>query len=206
MSATTISVMLLTCEGREQFLRRTYEAIDESSLRPDEILEMNGPDDVGLKRQRALELARGDIIVIVDDDDWPAPRRIEKQVRALELAPLSLVGTSNFYVHDLRSDRILYSRTWGGCTCMPASSLAFWREPALVIGFAPGHGSEDRLQDMWRTLYGERVIDLRDPSLFVYRRHTSNVSSDGWVMTSREVPTHVLAKTFTPTELTNAFR
>jgi hypothetical protein len=195
MSATTVSVMLLTCPGREHFLRQAYEAIDNSTIWPDEILEMNGPDDVGVKRQRALELARGDVIVIVDDDDWPHPKRIEKQLRALELAPMSLVGTSNFYVHDLRTDRIVYSRTWGGCTCMPAGSLAFWREPALVIGFTLGHSSEDRLQDQWRTLYGPRVIDMRDPSLFVHRRHGTNVSPDSWVLTERRVPVVELVKT-----------
>ena len=79
---------------------------------------------------------------------------------------------------------------------MPAASLAFWREPALVIGFRPGHSSEQELQDGWRKLYGERVIDMRDPSLFIHRRHGKNVSPDRWVLTSRDVPPAELVKTF----------
>jgi glycosyltransferase involved in cell wall biosynthesis len=192
----SVSAMVLTCPGREHFRAPLFEAIERFTLAPDEIIEMDGPDDVGIKRDRALRLAKGEILVLLDDDDWHHPMRIEKQVRALELAPFSIVGTSNFYVHDLRKNLITYSRTWGGCTCMPAGSLAFWREPALALGFLPGHSSEEQFQAGWRQLYGDRVIDVRDASLFVHRRHGKNVSPDGWVLTDRLVPAAELVKVF----------
>jgi glycosyltransferase involved in cell wall biosynthesis len=61
-------------------------------------VELDGKLVLGEKRNRACELARGEIIVHWDDDDWQAPHRISYQVSQLEHHGGSLCG----------SDRVLY--------------------------------------------------------------------------------------------------
>lgn len=182
MRNPSVGVVVLSTPEREAFLEDVlYGQIPKFSIRPDDVdVDCRTLVDVGTKRQNAIESLRTDIVVFLDDDDWHHPLRLEKQVVALLGSPGGLVGTTKFFVHDLRTSQIFHSRTWGGAECMPAGSMAFWREAALEVGFLSGLGAEKAFQKG----FGEMAHDLRDPSLFVHQRHGGNASSDDWVLST----------------------
>lgn len=90
------------------FLRQDYEPrelliLDDGADRVGDLV----PDDpriryvelgdrlvLGAKRNRACELARGELIAHWDDDDWHAPHRLSYQVGELERAAADLCGPS----------------------------------------------------------------------------------------------------------------
>ncbi len=47
---------------------------------------------LGDKRNRLCELARGNVIVHWDDDDWNAPHRLDRQLEAMEASGADMVG------------------------------------------------------------------------------------------------------------------
>ena len=59
--------------------------------------------NVGLKRNRACELANGTLIAHWDDDDWCHSRRISVQVALLENIQTDLVGVARPYYYDMRT-------------------------------------------------------------------------------------------------------
>jgi hypothetical protein len=177
----SVSAITLTTSDRRAFREALTIQVARFSRVPDEWIVDAGPGSVGEKRDRAIRQARCDVVVFLDDDDWHHPLRIQKQVAALGLLPGGLVGTCNFYVHDLRDGTITRSRTWGGASCMPAGSLAFWRLPALEVGFRPGLCAELAFQQSWPG----KVHDLKDPSLYVLQRHEGNATPDDWCKNPR---------------------
>src|SRR4051812_48025167 len=55
---------------------------------------------IGAKRNRACELARGDVIVHWDDDDWNAPWRVGYQVEQLLTRGADLCGLDRVLFYD----------------------------------------------------------------------------------------------------------
>jgi hypothetical protein len=60
---------------------------------------------LGAKRNACVELARGDLIMHWDDDDWHAPRRISCQVAALREAGAEVCGLRRMLFHEPASGR-----------------------------------------------------------------------------------------------------
>jgi hypothetical protein len=60
---------------------------------------------LGEKRNRACELARGEIVVHWDDDDWHAPHRLSYQVAELERHGAALCGTGKVLYLEPSSHR-----------------------------------------------------------------------------------------------------
>lgn len=59
--------------------------------------------NVGLKRNRACELANGSLIAHWDDDDWYHSRRLSLQVALFENRETDLVGVARPYYYDIRT-------------------------------------------------------------------------------------------------------
>lgn len=72
---------------------------------------------LGRKREALIQLARGDVMVLWDDDDWHGPRRISVQVAA---------------IHDGKEASV-----FGGIRSYEESSGAFWETP-VANWLAPG--------------------------------------------------------------------
>ena len=76
---------------------------DEPQIR---YARLPGKRSVGAKRNRACEMANGEIIVHWDDDDWMAPWRLSRQVQALLLAPaMTVCGLARFLLYQPSSER-----------------------------------------------------------------------------------------------------
>jgi glycosyltransferase involved in cell wall biosynthesis len=97
---------------------------------------------LGEKRNRACELARGEIIVHWDDDDWQSPHRISYQVAQLERHGASLCGPRRVLYFDPLARRAwLYEypavrRSWlaGNGLCYRRSLWERNRFPHVAVG------------------------------------------------------------------------
>lgn len=127
------------------FLRQDYEqrelvVLDDgddrvADLMPDDPRVRYIPLDeklvLGEKRNRACELARGEILVHWDDDDWHAPHRLSYQVGELEEHGAGLCGTARILYFEPTARRgWLYEspktqRRWISGLCYRTS---VWRE------------------------------------------------------------------------------
>jgi glycosyltransferase involved in cell wall biosynthesis/GT2 family glycosyltransferase len=132
-------------------------------------------ESIGAKRNRACGLARGEVIVHWDDDDWYAPARLRSQIEPVLSgeADITALRAGTFldlerwtfwraspalhrrmFVHDVHGGTLAYRRdVWAG-TRFPDSSLA---EDAAFL-----HAAVRR---------GARLRGLRNDGLFLYVRH-----------------------------------
>jgi len=136
-------------------------------------------ESIGGKRNRGVELARGDLVAQWDDDDWYAPGRLSAQaapilegradVTALRAEVFFDLGRWEFwtctdalhrrlFVRDVHGGTLVYRRRlWGGRVRYPRASLA---EDAAFLNQAVRSGARLRRVDA--------------PGLFVYLRHGAN--------------------------------
>lgn len=61
---------------------------------------------IGTKRNQLCELASGEIIVHLDDDDWHPPDRVQRSVDALTEGEADICGTSSLLFYDVASDAL----------------------------------------------------------------------------------------------------
>jgi glycosyltransferase involved in cell wall biosynthesis len=172
----------------ENFLAQTYPngelvIVDDGSdavgdLVPEHpairYVRLDGKLNTGVKRNAACAVARGEIIVHWDDDDWSAPDRVEVQVAAL-LDGADVCGLRDLlFYHRAANEGWRYrypphARPWvaGGTMC-------YWRSVWETHPFADVRQGEDT-QFVWsqRSL-AVHAIDRRD--LYVATIHPGNTS------------------------------
>ncbi len=61
---------------------------------------------IGTKRNRLCELAQGEILVNLDDDDWSPPDRVARSVALLDERAVDVVGCSELAFYHVETDRI----------------------------------------------------------------------------------------------------
>jgi glycosyltransferase involved in cell wall biosynthesis len=84
---------------------------------------------LGEKRNRACELARGEVIVHWDDDDWQAPHRLRYQVGELLARDAAVCGPGRLLFVDPAGARAwLYSGRGGARPWVAGSGLCYRRE------------------------------------------------------------------------------
>ncbi len=126
---------------------------------------------LGEKRNRACEIARGEILLHWDDDDWHAPDRLSRQVAALEAADADICGCDRlfFLAEDgMSAWEYVYggSKPWvaGGTLCYRRSAWQRMRFPAIRSG-------EDT---RWiHAASPGRIHVIRDNSFYVARIHAA---------------------------------
>ncbi len=97
---------------------------------------------LGDKRNLACELARGELIVHWDDDDWQAPSRLSYQVRAMSAGGASLCGTRRTLYFDPATHKAWLHcypeglRGWvaGNSLCYRRSLWDQNRFPSVAVG------------------------------------------------------------------------
>jgi glycosyltransferase involved in cell wall biosynthesis len=141
--------------------------------------QMRAGTSIGGKRNRGVELSRGEIVAQWDDDDWYAPNRLSAQaapilagradVTALrgevffdlarwEFWTCSAALHRRLFVGDVHGGTLVYRRrVWSGRVRYPLASLA--EDAAFLVSAIRG---------------GARLLRLDTPGLFVYVRHGRN--------------------------------
>ena len=148
------------------------------------------PSHLGKRHQLAWEMATGDIIICVDDDDWHHPTRITRTVAELEKHPL--VGSTAFYcvnIEEGASRQAIRSTTWDllfGCPkahrWIPGGTMGFWRKLALEVGADSGAIAGGWDSQFLRDFHAKHsdTWDIFDPSYIVLGRHGTNISGQSW--------------------------
>jgi glycosyltransferase involved in cell wall biosynthesis len=86
--------------------------------------------NVGVKRNVCAELARGEIVVCMDDDDWYPPDRVASCVERLQRASADVVGKSELHFYDTQTERIHvypHSSERHACAASMAFRKSYWR-------------------------------------------------------------------------------
>jgi glycosyltransferase involved in cell wall biosynthesis len=134
---------------------------------------------IGAMRNRACELARGEVIVHWDDDDWYAPQRVSAQVRPILEGRADITGLTDTRFFELDS--------WRFWRCAPhlhrrlfvqdvhGGTLAFRRS---LFGARCRYPELSLAEDAWflhqAVSAGARLMRVPGADLFVYLRHARN--------------------------------
>ncbi len=116
--------------------RRELVLLDDGRDRVGDLLPADDPHiryatldertPLGTKRNKLCELARGEFIVHMDDDDYYAPHRIERAVAALEASGADVVGKTELAFYDLAT-RLIHQTPPIGKKHATAGSMAYRR-------------------------------------------------------------------------------
>src|SRR6185436_9391339 len=131
---------------------------------------------VGAKRNLACEVARGEIILHWDDDDWMADWRIRYQVEHLLAAQADLCGLTTISHHEDATGKtweytsLARDKKWiAGATFCYRKDL--WRS----VPFTDLDNGED-MGFLWSDRR-KKMVPLGDPSFYVARLHSGNTAS-----------------------------
>ena len=108
-----IEWVIVDGENDEEFYDSVPQVINEiKSVYKDlkiiyDLCPMNENNMIGGLRNRTNELANGEIMVCMDDDDYYCPKRVSSAVKALNYGKLSLAGCSKTYMYDFDTDTFI---------------------------------------------------------------------------------------------------
>lgn len=154
----------------------------------------NITDSIGKKRNMACEMARGEIIIHWDDDDWYSTERISSQVLPILENKCDITGLNNtlFYLPKKNefwkcsgalSKKMLVNNIHGGTL---AYNKSFWSNDTRYPNTSLREDADFMLKIIQN---GARLKEIDGSKLFVYLRHGSNswlfepgsfISPEGW--------------------------
>lgn len=142
---------------------------------------------LGAKHDLGHDLAQGDVLGYLDDDDWFHPRRLVRQLQPIVLEEATVVGIPRVLVlaggEWFRFDRgTLDPRDWVGNGITSNYRLPFHDGTAVYSRAVLRHGIGHMLTPVTQkvefltgiTDAGEPWAVVSDPDLFVYIRHGKN--------------------------------
>src|SRR5687767_1929483 len=165
----TISAIMPT-RGRREYAQRALESF-LSQTYPAELVILDDAADLSFpsgvnypqvqyhvsasrsiaeKRNECCRLAKGDVIVHFDSDDWSAPTRIADQVKLLEESGKAVLGFCTVLFYDQQTRR---AYRWGNDDriSIAGTSLCYKRDWAIAHPFAfePGFkwGEDNAFKD-----------------------------------------------------------
>jgi glycosyltransferase involved in cell wall biosynthesis len=173
---------------RQDYPQRELIIVDDGTQPVDDLvprdaniryISLPARTSIGEKRNLACEAAKGDVIVLWDDDDWYGSQRISRQVlpllegrfdlTALGSSPFFYVPTGEFWLCEGSLFEQIFPRG------VISSTLAFWKTLwGPNVRFPDRSFGEEA--DFLRLLlgHGGRLGKIRNEDLFVYIRHRSN--------------------------------
>jgi len=148
----------------------------------DDILYIHKPSKPhslqGSNHNLACGIAKGEIIIKWDDDDWQAQNRIWKQVAELNAMMMpGFVFTSQYYGYHLVERKAFRSRCWNDkASGSLGGTFAFHKKTWEKVPFRDVDQAEDAgfFEDIQRA--NITMIDMQDPNFFIYIRHNQNGS------------------------------
>lgn len=160
-SMKTLSILIPTIEGREQYLKALLENINVGfggieKLRPEvEILTLydrSGENSIGAKRNKLLAMAKGEFVQFVDDDDLLSPEYFKLAIPLLKATSADCMELSGEITFDginpkpfLHSIRYSHWYEEGGVYYRPPNHLNPIRASiAKTIHFPDISHGEDR--------------------------------------------------------------
>lgn len=166
-----LSVLIATMPSRDKKLFSLIENLINQKLVKDlfgcyampsfEVITDDSMEyNIGIKRQKLLELAIGDYVVFIDDDDRISPNYIQEILKAASYNPdcIGIEGEITFDGHNKRkwyiSKEYRYWHDNGGCYYRTPNHISpVKRSLALKTGFKPISFAEDKD-------YSDRLLPL----------------------------------------------
>lgn len=130
---------------------------------------------IGHHHNVACDKAQGDVIIKWDDDDWQSPNRIVRQAELLAEADDAIGYSSAFWWYHMIDRKACKAYSWAQQWGTTGGILAFHKSAWRHIPF-PDRGVEDEPFCRMHKEAGTLMLDARDPTLFMYMRHTQNGS------------------------------
>lgn len=195
MTAPVLSILIATTVDRREMFEKLFaeflKQIEPIKVRDEHMVEIRYLEDnkelsIGAKRQKLLEIAKGEWIVFFDSDDWPAPNYVQLIYEAIttnkgiDCVGMNVAMTTNGENPQRCCHRLLY-KEW-------ADNIDGWdfvrnithfnpvkKTIALQVGFPDLRFGEDK----W---YSDRVTALCtkeayiEQALFHYR-YTNHMNS-----------------------------
>lgn len=150
---------------------------------------------VGERRNIAIEHARGELIAHFDDDDFYHRDYLAELLQWWDThQPIDLGGFCQFWHYDFFRRRGWRTNLWDsghpyGATFLYRKST--WKK---IGGFKPQQKGEDQEFFVAVQKAGDRIAAAARPDLYVYMRHTMNVTGvidpiydPGWTRAARDV-------------------
>lgn len=136
-------------------------------------IRKNAKSPIGAKRNEACRMAKGEIIVHWDDDDWYAPDWISRQVVCLHETGADVCGLANVLFYDRRIDKAWKYVYDGSPAWVAGATLAYRRETWLAHPFDEIQIGEDNAF-VWKS--GGKVAAHDHLRGFVSFIHPGNTS------------------------------
>jgi glycosyltransferase involved in cell wall biosynthesis len=153
--STTISVITPTC-NRLMGINYLIDYMDRQTVQPTEWLICNGGDHIGLSNEihdpmpaghknlanniaNGLDSATGDVIVIMEDDDWYDPTHIEVCLKHLQNHEATGDQTLRYYNIPRKAWRVMKNR--GAALCQTAFRRSLIPVMQSAVGRAIKHGN-----------------------------------------------------------------
>jgi glycosyltransferase involved in cell wall biosynthesis len=169
---------------RQDYANRELVVLDDGDDRVEDLIPpdpriryvaLDGRLVLGEKRNRACELARGELIVHWDDDDWQAPHRLRYEAEALERSGAGLCGPSKALYFDPEARRAwLYAYPDGRRHWVAGNALCYRRSLWEENRFASVAVGEDT-RFVWDPRAGKPLV-LPDHRFFAALIHPGNSS------------------------------
>jgi glycosyltransferase involved in cell wall biosynthesis len=127
----------------------------------------------GEKMNRCCELAKGEFVIVFDDDDWYAPDRITRQVAPFADPNVLVTGTSRLYYYLHGTKQAYRYHNWTQVPWLAAFALrkSVWENRK----FDPLRCGADT--SMIKSIPPNQRGDLNDLSLLVASLHPNNASA-----------------------------
>jgi hypothetical protein len=130
---------------------------------------------IGAKRNLACELARGEVVIQWDDDDWYSPRRIADQVADLIAGRAELTGIEQSWLLDLRTTAFWRLDPERQEASIAGGTLAFLREVWSRCGGYPDDSLGEDVGFLRRAAEcGASIVQMPNRGAYVYVRHAAN--------------------------------
>lgn len=164
--STTISVITPTC-NRLVGIKHLIDYMERQTVQPDEWLICNGGDHIGLANElhdprpaghdnlannisNGLDAARGDVIIIMEDDDWYDATHIEVCLKHLQNADATGDQTLRYYNIPRKSWRVMRNR--GAALCQTAFKRSMLPVMRSAVGRAIKHGNYSIDAYFWQSV------------------------------------------------------
>lgn len=149
---------------------KSIQALDSSI--PIRYIQTDGGLSIGVLRQMANEAARGDIRVVLDDDDYYPCERVEHAVTQLQKSKKRLAGCSQMLLYDYQLKKLFQFRSFG-LNHSVSSCMAWTRNYPGFYDLLVRCGEESSFTDD----FTEPMVQLDPWKTIIQSSHTQNTYS-----------------------------
>jgi len=144
-----------------------------TSIIPILYLEKTPGEQLGALRNKGNRACKGDITVVMDDDDYYPPERVEEAVHKLQASKKMIAGCSDMYMYDYTLDRFYRFRKIPNHSVN--SCLAWKRE------YLKDHSHDDNKSSgeeySFTNGFTEPMVQLNPRKVIIQSSHMSNTYS-----------------------------